>query len=388
MPRRIFCSSKLLAEVLIQDRTNIQAQLLKKLWNNSFSFFIDDCNYKKEDLETYKSIIEEYIIQKTLESYDDIQVDFRTDNKALLNQEVIYDFYNDIFIIDEDDHYCDLMIKKYGVFIISENSLKNLDLVFKGMICKVDPHSIYPKTESNLSGWDSALRKSEKEFNFKPIAVNSIFICDLYALTPNNRDPVQKRPYDLGIENLKSLISYLISYNPEAQVDVTLFTNIYKKANASNKYGGLQFPMSKAENCLDIINKYFPNIKFEIILHDNHPHELHGRYIITNFFRVRDSQEKGIRVFDDEKLKEKAAYLEFDGIFKYLNNDAPRGELDDINDWVEKCIDIKDYVIKSIKNFEDAGKIHGVLAHLKSPKLKKDSKYKFNRLFYKTGECK
>ncbi len=382
MPRKVFCSSKLLAEVFIQDRKNTEAHLLKKLWNTSVSFFIDDSNYKKEDLDTYKEIIEEYKIQKTLDSYDETQVDFRTNNKALLNQETIYNFYNDIFIIDEDDEFCDLMIKKFGVFIISESTLKNLDLVFKGMFCRVDPNTIYPKTETHLSGWDSALRKTEKEFNFKPIAVNSIFICDLYALTPNGRDP--NRPYDIGIENLKSLISYLISYNPEAQVDITLFTNIYKKSNSSNQYGGLQFPKSKAENCLDKINDFFPNVRFEIILHDNHPDELHGRYIITNFFRIRDSQEKGIRAFDDDKLKEKAAYLEFDGIFKYLNNDAPKGELDDINDWIEKCIGIKNHVIKTIKNVEDVGKTHGTLAHLTSPKTKEDTKYKFNRLFYKS----
>jgi hypothetical protein len=383
MSRRIFCSSKLLAEIFIQERVNNEANLLLKLWNSSISFFIDEYNYQFEDLITYKEVIEDYRIQKVISSYDDTQVDFRSNNKALLNQDKIYEFHNDIFIIDEDDEYCELKIKEYGILVISEYSLKNLSLIFMSMFCKLNPNLSYPMTATNLAGWDYALRESEIEFNFKPIAVNSILICDLYALTPNNRDPkLLTNDNDIGIENLKSLINYLISYNPNAKIDITLFTNIYKKTNSGNRLGGLQFPISIAKKCLEDINNYFPNVSFEIFLHDNHPHDLHGRYIITNFFRIRDSQEKGIRVFYNDKLKEKSGYLEFDGIFKYLNNNAPKGELNDINDWIKKCIEVKDYVIKSIKYVEEIGKIHQSLFHLKSPKIVESSKYKFNRFFY------
>jgi hypothetical protein len=383
MPRRIFCSSKLLAEVLEHDNKIAEAKLLEKLWNTSVSFFIDESTYNKHELDFYKEIIDPYKTLKTLNSYDSTQVNYRVNNKALLEEDSIYDYYNDIFIIDEDDNYCDIMIKKYGILIISESTLKNLDSVFKCMSCEVDPKLIYSKSETHLSGWDAALRKSESEFNFKPVAVNSILICDLFALAPKHWDPNPAKNYDIGVENIKSLISYLISCNPNAKVDITLFTNRYKQALKNNKVGGMQFNMNVATKCRDTINAYFPNVNFDIFLHDN-TSELHGRYIITNYYRIRDPQHTGIRIFDDEILKEPAGCLEFDGIFKYLNTGAPKGELHDLNNWIEKCTKIKDYVINILKNINIGGGTHQYLAHLESEKSRYNSKMKYNRLFYKT----
>lgn len=384
MSRRIFCSSKLLAEVFEHEKKIEEANLLEKLWHTSVSFFIDESNYDKEDLDFYKEIIDPYLTIKTLESYDSTQVNYRKNNKTLLLDENIYNYYNDIFIIDEDDEFCDTMIKKYGILIISEFTLKNLDTVFKCMSCEILPSLVYSKSENHLSGWDSALRKSETEFNFKPIAVNSILICDLFALTPKYWDPNPAKGYDIGIENIKSLINYLISCNPDAKIDITLFTNRYKQALKNNKVGGMQFNMSVAINCLNIINSYFPNVNFDIFLHDN-TSELHGRYIITNYYRIRDPQHKGIRIFDDDVLKEPAGCLEFDGIFKYLNSGAPKGELQDLNNWIEKCTKIKDYVINYLKNIRNGGGSHQYLVHLESGKVRSNPKMKYNKLFYKNG---
>ena len=383
MSRRIFCSSKLLAEVLEHDNKIAEAKLLEKLWNTSVSFFIDESTYNKQELEFYKEIIDPYKTIKTLDSYDTTQVNYRINNKALLEEESIYNYCNDIFIIDEDDNYCDIMIKKYGILIISESTLKNLDSIFKCMSCEVDPKLIYSKSETHLSGWDSALRKSEIEFNFNPVAVNSILICDLFALTPKYWDPNPAKNYDIGVENIKSLISYLISCNPNAKVDITLFTNRYKQALKNNKVGGMQFNMSVANKCRDTINAYFPNVNFDIFLHDKTT-ELHGRYIITNYYRIRDPQHKGIRIFDDEILKEPAGCLEFDGIFKYLNSGAPKGELHDLNNWIEKCTKIKDYVINYLNNINIGGGTHQYLTYLESKKSRDSSKMKYNRLFYQT----
>ena len=58
-----------------------------------------------------------------------VNVDFKNINKWWTNKINIID-NNDIFIIDEDEDYCEIMCQKFGILIISEKSLKNLDLIF------------------------------------------------------------------------------------------------------------------------------------------------------------------------------------------------------------------------------------------------------------------
>jgi hypothetical protein len=93
------------------------------LWYSQTSFLIDDSNCQNDNLEHYKKIIEEPKKIKILKDYDNVIVDFKPNHKDLLIEENINKFCNDIFIIDENERFCDLLIKKYGILIISEKTL-------------------------------------------------------------------------------------------------------------------------------------------------------------------------------------------------------------------------------------------------------------------------
>ena len=94
--KKYLSSSKLLAEVLEHDNKIAEAKLLEKLWNTSVSFFIDESTYNKHELDFYKEIIDPYKTLKTLNSYDSTQVNYRVNNKALLEEDSIYDYLTSV----------------------------------------------------------------------------------------------------------------------------------------------------------------------------------------------------------------------------------------------------------------------------------------------------
>lgn len=372
--RRVFCSCEFLLLSLFDE---IKSDLIQKLWYSPVEFHIDENNSDKINIDEHKELIQQLYEQKAKLAADDYlaQIDFRKDNKALLAEESIYNFYNDIFIIDEDEDYCEIMCQKFGILIISEKSLKNLDLIFKGIDCTInDPSLVYPESDNVLSGWDCALTKESilAQNKFKPIAVNSILICDLYVLA---NDP------DSGIENIKSLINYFIKSNPSAQIDVTLFTMIRKpKAKES------LFTLEDANKCVDIINKYFKNVNFDIFLHQEDK-VFHGRVITTNFYYARDPEKRGFKLFNGSNvIKDYYGHLlpgelEINGAFKYKLSYDYKGAFHKIQQHTELCRNLKD----SIHRAKEGAKLKGVtfsnfLDYIESPTPRQGKRY--NRLLY------
>ena len=296
-------------------------------------------------------------------------------NKSLLKEESIYNYCNDIFIIDEDETYCETMCQKFGILIISEKSLKNLDLIFKGIDCTInDPGLVYAESENFLPGWDCALTKESNlpQNKFKTIAVNSILICDLYVLAYNP---------SAGIENLKSLINYFIKENPNAQIDITLFTMIHKPREKEPL-----FSLQDANNCVDIINKYFKNVNFDIFLHQEDK-EFHGRVIITNFYYARDPEKRGFKLFNGPNvIKDKHGHLlsgelEINGAFKYKLSYDYKGAFHKIQHHAELCRNLKD----TIHRAKESARLKGAtfsnyLDYIESPTPRLGNKY--NRLLY------
>jgi hypothetical protein len=378
--RRVFCSCEFLYESLVFDT---ESELVKKLWYSPVIFYIDECNYEKKYLDELKDKIKDLYIEKIKLAADEYltQIDFRIDNKSLLTEERIYEFCNDVFIIDENDDFCDSLTKKFGVLIVPEKTLKNLELIFKGIDCIInDPLVKYIESENILPGWDSALTKESilPKNNFIPIASNAILICDLYLLA---HDPLA------GIENIKSLINFFIKNNPNAPVDVTLFTMIRKPKGGKNL-----FSLNDAKKCVESINEHFKNVNFDIFIHQEDK-KLHGRVIITNFYFSRDPEFRGFQLFKGPHVnKDKFGHLlsgelEINGAFKYKLSYDYKGALHKINDYTDLCRNLKD----SIHRVKEEARKKGItfvdyIDYIESPIPRKGNKY--NRLLYNSYECK
>jgi hypothetical protein len=374
--RRVFCSCEFLYESLVFCT---DTELVKKLWYSPVIFYIDECNYEKKYLEELKNKINELYIEKIKLAADQYlaQIDFRIDNKSLITEERIYEFYNDIFIIDENEEFCDSLTKKFGILIVAEKSLKNLDLVFKGIDCTInDPSVQYSESDNYLPGWDCALTKESllPQNKFIPIASNAILICDLYLLA---YDP------DTGIENIKSLINYFIKNNPDAKVDVTLFTMIRKPKPKDSKR---LFSLADAKKCVETINQHFENVNFDIFLHQEDK-ELHGRFIISNFYFSIDPAYRGFKLFKgpyvikDDHGHLLSGQLEINGAFKYKLTYDYKGAIHKMNYYTDFCRQVKDTIHKA-KNMaiEKGVSFTDYLDYLESPTPRKGNKY--NRLLY------
>ena len=371
--RRVFCSCEFLLLSLFDE---IKSDLIQKLWYSPVEFHIDENNSDKINIDEHKELIQQLYEQKAKLAADDYlaQIDFRKDNKALLAEESIYNFYNDIFIIDEDEDYCEIMCQKFGILIISEKSLKNLDLIFSGIDCVIDdPNTCYPSTESSLPGWDCALTREAAlpRNQFIPIAVNAILICDLYVLA---YEP------DIGIENIKSLINFFIKNNPTAQVDVTLFTMICKPKTSKDL-----FSIDKAKECVRVINDHFENVTFDIFLHQEKT-DFHGRIVVTNFYYGRDPEDKGFKLFNGSnvhvdnfghKLK---GELEINGAFKYKINNEYKGALHKIESRTKTCSNLKNFIHRVLDESKSKNvNFVGYLNYIPPTKIRKNTN-KYNRL--------
>lgn len=327
----VFCTSKLLANVFLDDERNPKQKyvLIKKLWNESISFFIDESDCLNDEKEFYKSIIDEYYNIKVLQSYDSTRVDFTLNNISFLTKEKSNKQSSDIFIIMADKDYCDSLTKEYGVFVTSEDDFHNLETLFYKKEIRITKGDIYSKINSKTSeGWNSMFFEitENKEYHVPPIY--SIIINDSYVFKNN-----QER----GISNIISLIKGLLINNKINQSQISIFT--------MNDKGEKRCYFEKI---LEKLKNEFPDSEIEIFIHDK-KQDLHARIIVTNYCFIEDPQGTGFDLFESDKARINGS-LNIKNLYSDLNTMISSHKLTVIQD-IKKYINIfKDYRKKSIEN--------------------------------------
>ena len=244
----VFCTLKLLANVFLDDERNPKQKyvLIKKLWNESISFFIDESHCENDEKEFYRSIIDEYYKIKILQSYDSTRVDFTLNNNILLTTDKINKHSSDIFILNTDKNHCDSLIDEYSVFVTSEDTLIDLETLFYEKKIRIKEGDVYPsQNKKTTEGWNSVLFQliENKEYYLPPI--NSIIINDCYLF---------QNSQDRGIANATSLINGLLINNKNRQIQISIFTMNEKGLNRSY-----------FQEIIDKLKVNFPNSEIEII---------------------------------------------------------------------------------------------------------------------------
>ena len=335
---RVFCSSKLLYEIFEDKKKCLQAELLKKLWNSHVSFLIDDSNYEKEELNIYKEKIDEQTMLKANLEYnlETPQIDYRSNNKQLLTKENLKNIYNDIFIIDEKEESCDSYCKKFGMLVISEYNLKNLETIFFKTELRIKRGNLHPQIGNKIKpGWHSLFFNLDENEHilFKILPVNSILINDCYIFKNNS---------EKAVKNTISLINGILLASKNTFLQISIFT----VSNGKNEgYFQVVFDQVKLE---------FPDIEIELIVHKN-SNDLHARIIITNYTWMNDTQEKGFNLFKEEiantngSLDIKHVFNDFNNIF---NTKLTPTVTNDINNFISLCKSERNKTLSNIERIE------------------------------------
>lgn len=332
----VFCTSKLLADVFLDDERNPKQKyvLIKKLWNESISFFIDESDCLNDEKEFYKSIIDEYYNIKVLQSYDSTRVDFTLNNISFLTKEKSNKRSSDVFIIMADKDYCDLLTKEYGVFVTSQDNFLNLETLFYKKEIRITKGDTYSKKNSKTTeGWDSMFFEitENKEYHMPPI--NSIIISDCYLFSLK-----QER----GISNITSLIKGLLVNNKINQSQISIFT--------LNDKGKQQFYF---EEILEKLKNEFPDSEIEIFTH-NKKLDLHARIIVTNYCFIEDPQGTGFDLFESDKARINGS-LNIKNLYSDLNTMISSQKLtviQDIKKYINIFKEIKNNIIENVKRPE------------------------------------
>lgn len=277
---RVFCSSKLLADVFLDNENNPRQKfvLVKKLFLNEFiSFYVDDSNYELEDYNYFKSIIDEYIIFKSSLAYDQgVAIEYYPNIKKLLKKDNLKNHYRDIFILDAPEIECEIIKKELGIFVISENSLNSLEILFSKTEFRVDKGEIFSLINNDVNpGWHTLFHLFNKENEYFIPCVNSIIIGDCYIFNSSN-----------SRNNLISLIKGILLNGKSTNLQVSVFA----KSDKSNEY---------YEGTILELTKEFPDADLEIFAHNNQE-VLHARVILTNYVFMEDPHEKGFDLFQIE----------------------------------------------------------------------------------------
>lgn len=284
---RIFCTSKLIAKVLLAIYNNHYANqkylLLKKiLEQQSISIYIDESCYQEDERDYYKPIVDEFLTQKILESYDEVKVDYYEHSNNILTVDKINIHHSDIFILNKDEDYCDTILNNLGIFTISELSLKNLELLFLKSELRINKGDEYNSTNDIIKfGWHTLLRQHIENNIYKTPNINSLIINDCYLF-----DLDKKR----GVNNCISLIKGILLNSKLSNIQISIFTLTSGSSKTSKSD-------SFFDSIIDDLDAEFPNTEIEIYAH-NSKEDLHARVLVSNYTFIEDPHEKGFDLFE------------------------------------------------------------------------------------------
>jgi hypothetical protein len=174
-------------------------------------------------------------------------------------------FPRDIFLLDKPKSFCDSRIDKYGVLVLSAESLSDVVI-----LCKRQ-HKSYTKGDETDNNENIGWRSFIDSFELQPI--NSLVIIDNYIFNNENS----------GKNNLINLIGSLLPKNLEISFQVLIVID-----NRSAIYNLERLEVLKNEIQHDLRNNVEYEINVGIVTHPL-KQEFADRFLISNYHIIESS---------------------------------------------------------------------------------------------------
>jgi len=187
----------------------------------------------------------------------------------------------DIFLLNEDDDFCENAMNKFGVFVVNCNSLEKIQLLSKKYQKSFEKGETYAFNKNNkkLIGWSAFIS------NINVMPLNSIVLIDNHIF--NN--------IDSGKENLLSLFGSLLPNKLNSTFHILI---IIENRDARHSMDSLLSVHKEIEEKLNGLVDY--TVEVCIISHP-YSEEFHNRVLLTNYHMIK--AQYGFDMFHNKKVK-------------------------------------------------------------------------------------